>query len=243
MKRTDDSRASEVRRAYETVASFYDTRTWATYWHRTELPIVARLVRGLKRRWRRVLDIGCGTGMYLQEFRDSCDSYVGLDISSQMLVQAKTTRRLRLNDFLCAGSGLRLPFASGTFDFVLASKVISHYPDAARFLAEMVRVADHNGFVLICDVHEQHGTKYGVFKPDGGDTVARVENFLRTPEDDRRNLTSLGCRVIATREIALRNSTWLPPRDGPLGHLWEHPDRPILYVVLAETPRRRAVTA
>jgi SAM-dependent methyltransferase len=94
----------------------------------------------------RILDLGCGKGRFARHFRDLGADVIGLDGSQGMLARANGLDRVR-------GSALRLPFASESFDSVLAIEVFEHIPSAgiSRTLAEANRVLKPGGRLVIVD--------------------------------------------------------------------------------------------
>ncbi len=97
-------------------------------------------------RARRVLDVGCGTGVITEEVAARTRGrVVGLDINADFL-------RLREGNGAAyvLGDALHLPFASGAFDVVICHFVLMWLRDPRRSLAEMVRVTRPGGWVLLC---------------------------------------------------------------------------------------------
>ena len=105
----------------------------------------------------KVLDLGCGEGRhaitaYLQQQVD----VVALDLSVSDLATArerfeefrKPADGARSVTFLRA-SGLRLPFADGTFDKVICSEVLEHIPDYESVLSEIRRVLKAGGLFAV----------------------------------------------------------------------------------------------
>jgi len=85
-----------------------------------------------------VLDAGSGSGSWvLQEHRQRIGFLVGVDLSAP--------REPRLDGFVL-GSCEALPFASASFDLVLAYLVIEHLPDPLRAFAEFARVLRPGGY-------------------------------------------------------------------------------------------------
>jgi SAM-dependent methyltransferase len=95
-----------------------------------------------------VLDVGCGTGTTDRHFVSRVRSLHGVDISEEMLVQAR--RRVPTADFSWY-DGDKLPFADESFDLVVAISVLHHVPFSKRFkiVSEMVRVTRSQGFVAV----------------------------------------------------------------------------------------------
>jgi SAM-dependent methyltransferase len=92
----------------------------------------------------RILDIGCGLGVYVRKFREFSDRVVGIDIDAKRLVEgAKTTPGLMLS------ASETLPFRDGVFDVVVLNEVIEHVKDDAQTLAEALRVIRPGGHIVI----------------------------------------------------------------------------------------------
>jgi amino acid adenylation domain-containing protein len=97
---------------------------------------------------RRVLEIGCGTGLILFQIAPRCDLYVGTDISSQGLDYIE--RQLRQADHLGIDrSRVQLLQRSaeqldgvepGAFDTVILNSVVQYFP-SADYLAEVIERA------------------------------------------------------------------------------------------------------
>jgi len=87
----------------------------------------------------RVLDVGCGTGRWLERLQRLGMAPTGIDRTRAMLEIA--AGRLPLPALLAAEAE-RMPFRDGSFDCVLAVTVLQHirWPDQAQALREMARV-------------------------------------------------------------------------------------------------------
>lgn len=90
----------------------------------------------------RVLDVGCGGGSLAARLRRGGREVVGIDPSA---FQAKRTRGVR------AAAGA-LPFADKSFDSVVSSCSIKHWPDATAGLAECRRVLRPGGALIVIEM-------------------------------------------------------------------------------------------
>jgi ubiquinone/menaquinone biosynthesis C-methylase UbiE len=94
-----------------------------------------------------VLDVACGTGVVAREAADRLGGrgrVVGLDCNQGMLTVAG---RLRPDIQWRQGDAAELPFDDGSFDVVLCQAALMFFPDRARALREMARVAAAGGTV------------------------------------------------------------------------------------------------
>ena len=94
-----------------------------------------------------VLDIGCGKGFLVAEFRDKDIWAFGLDISPYAILS--TPRVLRR--YLVTGTAARLPHDDKDFDLVLSINTLHNLPrdGVIRALREMQRVSKGDCYVVV----------------------------------------------------------------------------------------------
>jgi SAM-dependent methyltransferase len=93
---------------------------------------------------RSILEVGCGYGKLLHEFRRRLDvPLIGIDFSPTQLRQARHYLGDEAGVGLFLGSGEHLPFPDRSIDMVVTSAVILHNPPPAaeRMRREILRVA------------------------------------------------------------------------------------------------------
>jgi SAM-dependent methyltransferase len=118
---------------YDRVAREYHKR-----YESSPLTGAARALQNLARarHTRRILDVGCGTGRWLEILARPDRLAIGLDPSRGMLAQA----RARLPHIpLIQAQGEALPVADASFDLVTLVHVLHHLTDPTRFMAEAAR--------------------------------------------------------------------------------------------------------
>lgn len=94
----------------------------------------------------RILDAGCGVGMYTDQFRRFSTRVVGVEIDPAAATQAGA----RAPGIVIAPAEA-LPFADGSFDVIFSHEVIEHVADDRRAAAEMARVLAPGGrIVMFC---------------------------------------------------------------------------------------------
>lgn len=138
---------ARVAKRYEQLAADYDTR-WADYVaesHQHTLPYISLAPNS------RILDVGCGTGVFLQHILGDEPSLelAGVDLSGAMLKVAHD-RFDKLHPFV-HGSVNALPLSDASFDQVVSCSSLHYWPDPYRGVAEMARVLRPGGQLVLTD--------------------------------------------------------------------------------------------
>jgi SAM-dependent methyltransferase len=95
---------------------------------------------------RRVLDVGCGTGVFLRLCADRGAEVAGLDTSEEMLAAAR--ERVPETD-LRLGDLQTLPYADGVFDLVTGFNSFFYAADVPGALQEAARVTRPGGALVV----------------------------------------------------------------------------------------------
>jgi SAM-dependent methyltransferase len=101
------------------------------------------------RRWatladRRVLDVGCGVGMYTAAFLRETPYVFGIEIERKRALEARE-RAVGI----VQSPGERLPFPDAAFDVVFSHEVLEHVADDRACVVEMVRVTRSGGHIVV----------------------------------------------------------------------------------------------
>lgn len=93
---------------------------------------------------RRILDTGCGLGMYVRAFRQFSDEVYGIDVDPDKIAQASC----ELPNLQVAPAE-QLPFEDDFFDLVLSHEVWEHVNDDRAAAREAVRVLRLGGRLVV----------------------------------------------------------------------------------------------
>ncbi len=169
------ARKLELRRRYGETASMYERRYEQIQREKYEivtqnLPLV-----------NKVLDLGCGTGMLLNELARRSGFVVGIDSSPEMLELA---RKRRGSAALVLADADHLPFADRSFDAVVSVTLLQNMPSPAATVREVARVTKPEGIVIMTTLKHKHSLdelecwiRTAGFKPLSSGGVGREDVF------------------------------------------------------------------
>ncbi len=155
---------------------------------------------------KKVLDIGCNTGILLIPLLEKGVDIVGIDISKSDITKAR--KKLRKAGFLTnkalVADAKDLPFKAGTFDIVLLSDILEHVDKPKLVAKETLRVVKRRGLIYATVPNEWHPViKYTWLRKllSGRDSI---EEHPDTPYNTNRLLNLFpGAIVIESRFTGL----------------------------------------
>lgn len=194
-----------------------------------EMPSTLELLGNVK--GKKILDFGCGTGIYAKLLTSKGAKVKGFDISPEMIKIAKTENpKLDLK----IGTGNKIPFDE-KFDIVLASLVVHYFSDWNKMLREIKRVLKKGGIFVFSTgnpVHESREKKvigkkkytlFGDYFSEGKKSVSWKDNdgkkmqmpyFHKTYETIINLLLSNGFEIIGYKDcFPLKKAKKLFPED------------------------------
>lgn len=93
---------------------------------------------------KKILDVGCGLGTYVERFRERSDQTYGVDIE----VERVTEGGRRLPNLLAAVAEA-LPFTDNSFDVLVLHEVLEHVSDDRQAVEEAYRLLKPGGRIVI----------------------------------------------------------------------------------------------
>lgn len=127
---------------YDKYGTWYDDERFSSYYdfiNKEEIAFLAPFVKG-----KRTLEIGCGTGIILNEISKIAKDAHGIDLSDGMLKKA-LEKGLKAQ----VADATSLPFKDKEFDVVYSCKVLAHVKDIKKALSEITRVTKDDGVMLL----------------------------------------------------------------------------------------------
>lgn len=140
------TKTEKIRKHYDTVADTYDHHYDHHRGKKYHTHLSNHLMKALPEGGN-LLDIGCGTGLFVEKYIQHGGQGTGLDLSGKMV--AKARRRCPDCEFI-VGTGEKLPFCDCSFNAVSSVLVFSYVRNPAAMLSEVYRVLEQGGSVALC---------------------------------------------------------------------------------------------
>lgn len=92
-----------------------------------------------------MLDVGCASGIFLEEIRDLVPQQFGIDYNYEILAHCRDSSVSR-----AVANAQQLPYRDGSFALVSAIDILEHLDDDAPSLCEFYRLLQPGGWLLLC---------------------------------------------------------------------------------------------
>lgn len=162
---------------------------------------------------RRVLDVGCGTGVLSAEVAGKAQAVYGLDLALEPLQFA---RHAAPGPAYTRGDAHWLPYRNDCFDIVFCHFLLFWVADPVRAAAEMKRVTRPGGSVLL------------LAEPDYGGRIDYPSELARLGSLQAEALARQGASINTGRRLGeiLGRAGLQPLETGLLGGQWTSPPSP-----------------
>ena len=105
----------------------------------------------------RLLDVGCGPGVYTEFWIENGVDGTGVDVDSSLVKTAKERlARKGMPGRFAVGRVEALPYRTGMFDVCIANALLEHVPDWQNTLREATRVLKQGGLLVFTTTNKLH---------------------------------------------------------------------------------------
>jgi ubiquinone/menaquinone biosynthesis C-methylase UbiE len=166
----------KVMRHYSRIATTYDLQ----YAEEQEEKMSVALSDVHLGRHSLILDLGCGTGLLFNHLGNSVGLLAGIDLSRDILREAKKRADQLANVALLRADADCTPFRNRIFHAVFAITLLQNSPNPARTLEEVKRIARENASIILTALKKEftlEATKQLV--GDAGLSIETVKTDIR----------------------------------------------------------------
>jgi 2-polyprenyl-3-methyl-5-hydroxy-6-metoxy-1,4-benzoquinol methylase len=97
---------------------------------------------------KKMLDAGCGSGIYSFSLADRIESIKAVDISNEKIDYTRNVNPFK-NIYFEVGDLRKLKFKNNSFDLIICSDVLEHIKEDVRAFSELARVLMPGGRILL----------------------------------------------------------------------------------------------
>jgi len=126
---------------------YYYSNALFRYVYRERLKMVLSLMG--EGRFRRLLEIGIGSGIFLPALSEKCGSLTGFDIHDKINFVMDMLERESKKVRLCRADVSGIPFGDNSFDCVVCLSVLEFIKDLDIAAEEIYRVTEKGGTVIV----------------------------------------------------------------------------------------------
>jgi 2-polyprenyl-6-hydroxyphenyl methylase/3-demethylubiquinone-9 3-methyltransferase len=206
-------------------------RAWLYKYNPVRVAFLHRMARrGSSLDGLRVLDVGCGTGVFCEALAEDGAIVTGVDLANNaVLFAARRAKELRLpiRYEVCAASSM-----NERFDAVTVMEVIEHVPDYAAFLRECASRVKPGGILVVSTINRTWKSwLYAIL------IAERVLNLLpRGAHDWKRFVTPAEIETVL-RQLEFGDVTMTGVTTNiRTGLLQLAPDRAVNFMIAARRP-------
>lgn len=164
------------------------------------------------KRQGRLLDVGCGPGLFLDEAKKKGWDVQGLDLSGWAAEYAKDHFGVQVT----TGTLLDAHFPDRSFDVIVMNDVIEHVENPKAVLSEIRRILKNDGVLYLSTPDIE--SVWSRFLGARWWGINKFHLFISPAKRSKRCFTLWASRVCATRHIRVRSvtatgpSAWMPTR-------------------------------
>ena len=144
----------------------------------------------------KILDVGCGGGVFTYHLSRISDFVIGLDFSPHLLAQNRHTLKV-------CGDAVNLPFPDGSFDMVFEANLLHHVTDRHSVVAAMKRVTSR--YVVLIEPNRLNPVMFAfslAVPAERGGLNSSARTLTRLVEE-----SGLKCLSVMTTGMISQNNT------------------------------------
>lgn len=193
-----NKKIKRIREAYDEWAKIYDSNKNPT----RDLNYQTFREKNFDLSGKKVLEIGCGTGLNTQFIAQQAKKVMGVDISQKMLQKARQRVKTENVHFLSADITQNWDFTKESFDIIIANLVLEHIEQLSHIFEEANGILNTKGKMYIAELHPykqlQNSQAKFISQKTGKEVL--VDAFIHSVSEYVNEAITAGFRLLKLRE-------------------------------------------
>ncbi len=222
-----------VREGYDRLAHHYSKTKWYAFWEQYEKNVVSTWLQKIIP--ESILDIGCGTGIYVPTIAELDSRYLGIDISSKMIAQAIKTHKEILNH----KSSIKFSISSleefqtrQHFSAILCTRVLSHLKRLDFGIEKISKLLKAGDYLLLTDIHPDHNYINSGFQTPTEKIY--IETFKHDIPELESSFIKHNLKIIEYNEYTFDHIPHSEVNYNQFEKLFHYPENPIFFTIAAK---------
>ena len=164
------------------------------------------------RRFKSMLELGCGTGKNTVFFAQITEAVHALDFSQGMLEKARLKAQAGNIRFEAADLTQPWPCVDSAYDLLACNLVLEHIADLSHIFGEAARVLSPRGVFLINELHPFKQYRGSRARFERGESTVEVDAFVHHISEFINTASAHGLKLIRFEELWHATDVDKPPR-------------------------------
>ena len=164
------------------------------------------------RRFKSMLELGCGTGKNTIFFAQIADAVHALDFSQGMLEKARVKAQAGNIRFEAADLTKPWPCVDSAYDLLACNLVLEHIADLSHIFSEAARVLSPRGIFLINELHPFKQYRGSRARFERSESTVKVDAFVHHISEFINTASGHGLKLVRFEELWHATDVDKPPR-------------------------------
>lgn len=164
------------------------------------------------RRFKSMLELGCGTGKNTVFFAQITDAVHALDFSQGMLEKARLKAQAGNIRFEAADLTKPWPCVDSAYDLLACNLVLEHIADLSHIFSEAARVLSPRGVFLINELHPFKQYRGSRARFERSESTVEVDAFVHHISEFINTASGHGLKLVRFEELWHATDVDKPPR-------------------------------
>jgi len=168
----------------------YESGIWSRYFSQSYDAVIESSKKSIKKSTFNVVDVGCGTGLFLQRFSNKIpgvNALTGIDLSKEMIKIARNKKYTAKKIVFSVESSSSMSLETSEYDVVFCLNALHHFPDHREVFKEFSRILRAGGTLILLELFTD-----GLARKSWLPIMKKIFNERDVEFHNRKELIALG---------------------------------------------------